>query len=448
MDLGPGLDDLPLDEEPVDDVSSMVSWFDLVVALVLTVCTAFWGDLLGRGPLRDDYLASVVTSIGLVMPLALRRRNPLIMTGLMTVAGMAQAWLVATPTWALIAVPIACYSVARWVAGYSSRLVVVSGGLGSIVGPLRWTSIGPAKLDHSQLLSGVAPLMALCLAWVVIPYLLGRRDRETAIARHDHEKAARERYRAELARRDQQTRAAETRVRNEIARELHDVVAHSLGVIIVQANGGKALARKHPEAAAEVLDTISETGREALAEMRRIVGVLRADPDAPDSAEYQPAPGLADIPAMVAKAGDHVQLSITGVQPTVSAALGVTVYRVVQEGLTNVLKHAGPQARATVTLIYQPNLISVEVADDGQSGGSNDRQANPQVGSGYGLQGMAERVSAMGGEMTAHPLSGGGWVVRAALPTTGTTSHSGQSIGKNGAQHQPRGPEQKVVEDD
>ena len=108
MDLGPGLDDLPLDEEPVDDVSSMVSWFDLVVALVLTVCTAFWGDLLGRGPLRDDYLASVVTSIGLVMPLALRRRNPLIMTGLMTVAGMAQAWLVATPTWALIAVPIAC----------------------------------------------------------------------------------------------------------------------------------------------------------------------------------------------------------------------------------------------------------------------------------------------------------------------------------------------------
>ncbi len=226
------------------------------------------------------------------------------------------------------------------------------------------------------------------------------------------------------------------------------MVAHTLGDIIVQANGGKALARKHPEAAAEVLETISETGREALAEMRRIVGVLRADPDAPDSAEYQPAPGLADIPAMVAKAGDHVQLSITGVQPTVSAALGVTVYRVVQEGLTNVLKHAGPQARATVTLIYQPNLISVEVADDGQSGGSNDRQANPQVGSGYGLQGMAERVSAMGGEMTAHPLSGGGWVVRAALPTTGTTSHSGQLIGKNGTQHQPRGPEQKVVEDD
>lgn len=442
MDFGPELDDVSL------DVSSAARWFDLVVALVLTACTAFWGDLLGRGPQRDDYLASVVTSIGLVMPLALRRRNPLIMTGLMTIAGMAQAWLVSTPTWALIAVPVGCYSVARWVAGYSSRLVVLSGGLGAIVGPLRWTNIGPTKLDHSELLSSVAPLMALCLAWVVIPYLLGRRDRETVIARHAHEKTEREHYQAELARRDQQTRAAEIKVRNEIARELHDVVAHSLGVIIVQANGGKALARKHPEAAAEVLDTISETGREALAEMRRIVGVLRADPDAPGSAEFQPAPGLADIPTMVAKAGDRVQLSITGVQPTVSAALGVTVYRVVQEGLTNFLKHAGPQAHATVALIYQPNLISVEVADDGQPGRGNDRQTGKAAEPGYGLQGMAERVSAMGGEMTARPLSGGGWVVRAALPTTGTGSHGGQPIGKNGAQHQPRSLEQKVVEDD
>lgn len=447
MDNGPDpLAEELIDDEPVDDVTSVVNWFDLAMALVLTACTAFWGDLLGRGPQRADYLASVITSIGLTMPLALRRSHPLLMTGLMSVAGMAQAWLVSTPTWALVAVPIASYSVARWVAGYSSRLVVVSGGLGSIVGPLRWTTVGPADLGNSEMLPIVGPLIALCLAWVVIPYLLGRRDREAVITRHVRESVAREQYQAELAKRDQLTRAAESRVRNEIARELHDVVAHSLSVIIVQASGGKALARKQPEAAAEVLETIAQTGREALGEMRRIVGVLRADPDAADVAEYSPAPGLADIPAMVAKAGDRVRLSISGVQPTVSPALGVTVYRVVQEGLTNFLKHAGPDAHATVALIYQPGMISVEVVDDGQSS-REDGQADLQVGTGYGLQGMRERVSAMGGQLTARPLNGDGWVVQALLPTTATGPAAGAAIGKNSADHGLRGDQQKVDED-
>lgn len=399
--------------EPGDDAASGIVWFDLVMALVLAVCTGFWGDLLGRGPQRADYLASVLTSLGLVLPLALRRSHPLLMTGLMMVAGVAQAWLVSTPTWSLIAVPIACYSVARWVAGRASRLVVLGGGIGSLMGPLRWAADDPRGIEGGfDWVPIIGPLIALCLAWVMIPYLVGRRDREAVLARAEREAGARERYEAELVRRDQQTRMAETRVRTEIARELHDVVAHSLSVIIVQADGGKALARRQPEAAAEVLDTISETGREALSEMRRIVGVLRADPDAPEAADYRPAPGLSEIATMVEKAGERVQLFVTGTQPAVSPALGVTAYRVVQEGLTNFLKHAGPMAQARVTLIYQPAAITIEVADDGQGAHSKPLHDGP----GYGLQGMSERVTAMGGKMSARPGKRGGWVLRAWLP--------------------------------
>lgn len=401
--------------------------FDLIAALILTACTAFWGDVVGSGARRPDYLASVITSIGLVMPLALRRTRPLLMTALMGIAGASQVILVDAPTWALVAVPISCYSVARWVAGHESRLVVVAGGMGSVLGPLRWTVPDPLDTSGFELLPIVGPLTALSLAWVVIPYLLGRRDREAVIARAERETAARERYEAELVQREQQARMAESRIRNEIARELHDVVAHSLSVMIVQADGGKALARKQPEAAADVLDTIAATGREALGEMRRIVGVLRADPDSPEAADYQPAPGLTDIPTMVAHADDRVQLSITGTQPSVSAAVGVTAYRVVQEGLTNFLKHAGSKSRATVAIIYQPTSISIEVADDGrrdqpdQPGPALVNQTGP---GGYGLQGMRERVTSMGGRLTAGPDRRGGWVVRAVLPLTDATNRS------------------------
>lgn len=422
-------------DDAADVGSDKVRHFDLIAAIILTACTAFWGDLVGTGPRHPYYLASVLTSIGLVMPLALRRRRPLVMTVLMAIAGAAQVILIETPTWSLVAVPISCYSVARWVSGHESRLVVITSGLGSIFGPLRWSARDPLTTNGLELLPIVGPLTALSLAWVVIPYLLGRRDREAVIARTEREAAARERYEAELIHREQQTRVAESRVRNEIARELHDVVAHSLSVMIVQANGGKALARKQPEAAAEVLDTISATGREALSEMRRIVGVLRSDPESPETAEYRPAPGLSDIATMVANAGDRVQLSVSGGQPAVSAALGVTAYRVVQEGLTNFLKHAGPDALATVAIVYQPTTITIEVADDGLGDlaeGCDPDMLN-QAGPGYGLQGMAERVQSMGGKLSAKPGRRGGWIVRATLPLTGVAgTRNASGMGNNG----------------
>lgn len=424
------LDDL-LDLDEVETSPARRDRFDLFLAVVLTACTAFWGDLFARGPAMPNYLGSVLTSIGFVMPLALRRSRPLLMVALMSLAGLLQTWLVGVPTWALVAFPLASYSVARKVDDHSSRLVVLAGGVGSVVGPLRWLSPEVPLRPNVDAVEAYGPLVALCLAWVVIPYLLGRRDREAAVSRHERRVAAQERHAAELQRREQQTRVAEARVRNEIARELHDVVAHSLSVIIVQADGGKALARKKPEQAADVLEVISETGRDALGEMRRIVGVLRSDPEAADQAEYRPAPGLSDIPGLVAHAGDRVQLSIAGAQPAVSPALGVTAYRVVQESLTNFLKHAGPAAQATVAVIYQPTTISIEVANDAPSGPS--QPLIKDAGPGYGLQGMHERVTTMGGRLSARPVKAGGWVVRAVLPLgSGGVLRANPAIGDNG----------------
>lgn len=413
-----------LDPEPTDTLTPRAVQFDITLAVCLALATSLWGDIFGTGINHPDYPASVVSSLALVLPLALRRASPMLMTAMMGLAGLGQIILLPTPTWAVIAVPIACYSVARWVDGRESRWVVVLGGAGSALGPLRWTTMSPVELRTPQLaIPTLGPLFALCLGCVLIPYLLGRRDRETMKIRRERERAAAERHAAQIARAREQAQMASTRVRNEIARELHDVVAHSLSVIIVQANGGKALARKHPEAAAQVLDTIATTGTEALTEMRRIVGVLRDGPAATESADYQPAPGLADIPAMVERSGDRVRLTTAGNPPEVSAAVGVTAYRLVQEAITNVLKHAGDQAHAVVTIIYQRSRIDIEVRDDGLG----TAPAGPhsgiirQPGTGYGLAGMAERVTAMGGLLTAGPARDGGWLVRATIPTDGHT---------------------------
>jgi signal transduction histidine kinase len=248
--------------------------------------------------------------------------------------------------------------------------------------------------------------MTVCAGLVLTPYAVGRRLRESALIDSQQRIVKAQRYRAILAEREQQARVAEERTRNEIARELHDIVAHSLSVMIVQAEGGKALATKKPEKAPEVLETIAETGREALLEMRRIVGVLRQDTDA----EFSPSPSLAEIPDLVDKSGVKVELKVTGEEPVVSQALGLVIYRVVQEALTNVLKHAGPSAHATVTLAYSPTAIYVEILDDGYGA------AVQGDGRGHGLQGMRERVTSMGGQLSAGPRKEGGFRVMAKLP--------------------------------
>ncbi|GAA5109501.1 sensor histidine kinase [Alloalcanivorax gelatiniphagus] len=199
--------------------------------------------------------------------------------------------------------------------------------------------------------------------------------------------------------------------RRRIAREMHDVVAHSLAVVVAQAEGGRMLAERQPDRAAEVLEGIAAQGREALAQMRGLLGVLRDD-DAPDGAAA-PQPTIGDVPALVAqvrRTGRDVELVVFGDPRPVGAALGLTAYRVVQESLTNVVKHAGPEAAARVEVDWTDGLV-VTVVDDG-------RTVAPQAASpgGRGLGGMRERVAAVGGQLEAGPAPGGGWRTCARMP--------------------------------
>lgn len=352
-----------------------------------------------------SYAVVVALSLAMVLPLVLRRHAPLMMLAFSTAAGLLQLLLLAEPTPSLIAVPIVAYSVARWVPGHASRTVVVIGVFASILGPMRWYG-GSSGNPSVDILSWGA-----CMGAVLTPYAVGRRTRELAEARSNDMRMAEERYHLLLAERDQQARLAEASTRSMIARELHDIVAHSLSVMIVQAEGGRAVASRKPEAATEALDTIANTGREALHDLRRIVGVLRGGTGADERPTYAPAPTLDDIPDLVARTSDRITLRIVGERHSVAPALALTVYRVVQEALTNFLKHAGSDAHARVTLTYSPRMISVDILDDGS--GIED----PTEGGGNGLRGMYERVTSMGGTLRAGPRPDGpGFHVAASVP--------------------------------
>ncbi|TQL70370.1 signal transduction histidine kinase [Nocardioides albertanoniae] len=195
--------------------------------------------------------------------------------------------------------------------------------------------------------------------------------------------------------------------RQRIAREMHDVVAHSLAVVVSHAEAGRMVVAQQPERAGDILDTISTTGREALTEMRGLLGVLGGDRESPTT----PQPGLSDLDDLVERMrGAGLQVSYAGAEPgPVAPALGLTAYRVVQEALTNVTRHAGAGAAATVTVTRTDRQLEVDVHDDGVAGQSL------QSPSGRGLRGMRERVAAVGGSLEAGP-DGDGWRVHAMMP--------------------------------
>jgi signal transduction histidine kinase len=201
--------------------------------------------------------------------------------------------------------------------------------------------------------------------------------------------------------------------RSRIAREMHDVVAHSMSVIAVQAAAGREIVHANPDKAAEVFERIEGVGRESLAELRRMLGVLRGTDE--QNASLKPQPGLADVATAVADStasGVLTELVIDGQQRPLPPGIELAAYRIVQEGLTNVRKHAGRSATATVRISYRPRELAVDVTDDGR--GAATSLAN--AGSGQGLIGMRERVEIYGGEITSGPRPGGGFTVHAVLP--------------------------------
>ena len=226
----------------------------------------------------------------------------------------------------------------------------------------------------------------------------------------------RRQYLAELeekaARSEEQQQAEARRAvaeeRTRIARELHDVVAHSMSVMVVQAGAARRILDADPTRAGDALEAIETTGRESLNEMRRVLGVLRGEDD---DAELAPAPGLEDFDRLLQhceEAGLPVDLVVTGDVRRLSPGLEMNAYRVVQESLTNALKHAGP-ARATVTLDYDHDRLSVSVVDDGRGASAGT------AGAGQGIVGMRERVEAYGGDLSATPRPGGGFAVDATF---------------------------------
>jgi signal transduction histidine kinase len=244
----------------------------------------------------------------------------------------------------------------------------------------------------------------------IVPWTVGRVIRsQTALARELTEKAEREQF----AREYEEARAT-TAERARVARELHDVLAHNLSVMVIQALAARRVAGKDPVAAVNAAELISRTGREALSELRHLFGPVRKE----DGATWGVSPGLANLDQLASRAhraGLPVEVHVEGKPAQLSRGADLAAYRVIQEALTNALKHAHG-ARATVTVRYEPTDLVVEVVEDGAPAGANGQ---PEDAGGHGLVGMRERVALYGGVLEAGRRQGGGFAVRARLPASG-----------------------------
>lgn len=372
----------------VDIGLAVVIWCALVLPM-----TALYVERLG---------AATAWSTLMIASVALRRCYPLAAVLVCAVAGFGMVATLPTPVPAVLVVLIVVYSAARHIPERAGLLVLPLGVAASLAGPLTWVAALPG--EQRFLFGGM--LSTVCLSLVLVSYLLGQRVRWTTERAALTRSLSEERFLAGSRNSQQASEIADNKARSEVARELHDVVAHSLSVIVVQAEGAKALATKKPEAAVEALNVIATTGRSSIGEMRRIVSLLRGESDA----AFGPTPSLPQIPEMVAKAGDRIVLEMPSEIPSVPDSLGLTVYRVVQESVTNFLKHAGPTAMAHVVVQFTAESISIRVTDDGIG-----VHRSPE-GPGAGVRGMRERVVAMGGTFKAGPRTGGGYEVRARIP--------------------------------
>ena len=218
--------------------------------------------------------------------------------------------------------------------------------------------------------------------------------------------------------REAQSKVAVAAERARIARELHDVVAHNVSVMVVQADGAAYVMDAAPDQARQALETISSTGRQALAEMRRLLGVLRAD-DTREGGEYVPQPDVEQIEELVDKVrqtGLTVDFKVEGTPRPLPSGVELTAYRIVQEALTNTRKHGGPDAGASVRLVYFDDGLGLLVEDDGRGVAHELYEDGGADGAGHGMIGMRERVGMVGGTLDAGPRPGGGFRISALLP--------------------------------
>ena len=322
-----------------------------------------------------------------------RRKKPEVVHWIVLAASalsMARGYLDG-PIFALV---ISLYSVGRYSDDNKKSYV----GVGAAILLL---AIGEFLIGDSSSQDGLALVMAF-VVWYV-----GRRVRGRGEYLRLLQERAAQLEREQLA----EAEKAVTEERTRIARELHDIVAHQVSLMTVQAGAAKTVVDKDPTTAARAMTSVEEAGRQALGELRHLVGVLRPDVD---GNELGPQPGRSDIPQLVEdlkRTGLDVSLRLDDLDTVLPARVDLSIYRIVQEALTNVLKHAGPQARVAVVVRSDDRGITISVQDDG-------RGATTLPGSGHGIAGMRERAQLLGGSLETQSLPGGGYSVIARLPTS------------------------------
>ncbi|SED11314.1 sensor histidine kinase [Streptomyces sp. TLI_105] len=376
-------------------------------AVVLLGFSALW--VVSTGSTTGSAAGYGLVAVLFSLVVALRRRAPEKMLVLAVALGVAQLALDLVPFMADFAMLVIIFTVAahdgpRW----ASRLALIGGLSASTLSQLRWpmegTSSGAAKVFFTIIMT-----VPFALAWVLGDSLRTRRayfaQLEERASRLEQEREA-------------QAKVAVAAERARIARELHDVVAHNVSVMVVQADGAAYVMDSSPETAKQALETISTTGRQALAEMRRLLGILRTG-EHQEAGEYVPQPDVRQIEDLVEQVRDTgltVDFAIEGSPRPLPSGVELTAYRIVQEALTNTRKHGGPDAGASVRLVYFDDGLGLLVEDDGRGAPQEMYEDGGADGRGHGLIGMRERVGMVGGTLDAGPRPGGGFRISALLP--------------------------------
>lgn len=299
------------------------------------------------------------------------------------------------------------------VVGALTAVVIFYGAGAFVAGWRSWYALGGGVVILGVAALGtpnqvVANLLFNTIAAVLLPWIVGRTSRE----RKARERAAREAAERLDSERELHVRTAALGERAWLAREIHDVIAHSVSVMVIQSAGARTVMDAEPARAEQSLRAVEQAGREALAEMRRLLGILG---DGQTLRALAPQPGLERLDELVARttaAGLPASLDVQGIPAAVSPGLSLCAYRVIQEALTNSIKHAGP-ARARVSIRWLADALELEVSDDG------DRRAAALTlaeSGGHGIAGMRERVALHGGTIEAGPARGGGFAVRVRIP--------------------------------